>query len=148
MRYILKLFVLVVAVAALSACAGTADNVAKHSAKPVKTIYVWDADRHTDIALLTGLKGEAGAYLRSKGFMLSADPAVTDAYLKISVTDAYRDADKGRSYIKARLYILDATDNSVIYDRTYEADASGGGVDGPEYPIRKFIEEAMREFVK
>jgi len=131
-----------------SACASMSNDVVEGHKKPVKMIYIWDADGHTDINLLNGLKGEAGAFLRSNGFALAADADSTDAYLKITVIDAYRDGDRGKSYIKARLYILDSSDNTTIYDATYEASASGGGFDGPEYPIQKFVEGVLADFVK
>ena len=148
MRHLLKGLALLLAVFALASCAGEKNAVVEGRMKHIKSLYVWDADGATDIALLNGLKAETMAYLGSRGFTMSADPEKTDAYVKITVYDAERNADKGKSYLNARLYILDASDNTIIYDSTSDESASGGGFEGPEYPVRDFVEDALRDFMR
>jgi len=148
MRNISSFLLVLLALTALSSCAGNESAVVEGRTEHIKSLYVWEADGATDIGLLNALKGETMSYLNSKGFTISADPDKTDAYVKISVYDAERSGDKGRSYMRARLYILDASDNTIIYDTTNDAGASGGGFDGPEYPVRDFVEDALRDFVR
>jgi type IV pilus biogenesis protein CpaD/CtpE len=138
-----KLFVLVALSALLSACAGNKTQAVNNApAKPVNTVYIWDADGHTDLALLRGLKAEAVSYMRSKGVVVSDNPEATDAYLKVTVIDAVKDEDANSAYIKARLYILSASDSSIIYDMTYEVKAKG------DYPARKFVQGALKGYFK
>jgi len=140
--------ILLISLASLSSCASNEATVVEGREKQIKALFVWDADGATDFTLLNNLKGETMMYLRRKGFAISADPDKTDAYVKITVFDATRDPDKKRSYIKARLYIIDAADNSVMYDRTYDASAYGGGFDGPEYPVVDFVEGVLGDFAR
>jgi hypothetical protein len=111
-------------------------------AHQVNSVYIWDADGHTDLTLLRDLKAEAAIFMKTMGKAVSDDPEATDAFIKITVLDASKDEDSGRTSVKARLYILDARDNNVIYDTTYKARGKG------DYPARGFVKGALEDFVK
>lgn len=107
--------------------------------KKVKVLYVWDADGHTDLSLLRGLKDETARQLAAGGYVVSTNPNATGAYVKITVDDAVPGDD---GYIRARLYIVDSTDPVIVYDKTCEARSGGEG-----YPIASFVGCALSEFV-
>lgn len=110
-----------------------------NAAKKVHTLYIWDADGHTDLLLLRGLKAEATRQLVAGGYIVSSDPNATAAYVKITVDDAVKD--KG-GFIRGRLYVVDAMDQGIIYDKTCDAGSGGDG-----YPMDKFIGCALSEFM-
>lgn len=107
--------------------------------KKVHTLYIWDADGHTDLALLRGLKAEAGKQLSAAGYTVATDPDVAQAYVKVTVDDAMKE---GSPSIMGRLYIVDSADQSIIYDKTCEARSGKEG-----YPFESFIGCALSEFV-
>ena len=136
-----------------TACASTgpAAKPAESTTAPeklakIKVVYLWDADGHIDLSLLRALKAEEARVLKDKGLSVSDNPDATDAYVKITVLEGGRDADKGKSYLKARLYVVDASDQSVAYDRTAEAGASGGGDNGPEYPVGSVVSALLKDY--
>jgi hypothetical protein len=112
----------------------------------IKTVYLWDADGHTDLTLLRGLKAQAARELRAKGLIVSDNPTATDAYVKITVIDANRDDAAGTSFIKARLYTISAVDNQTLYDKTAEARAKGAKEEAPAYPIEEEVRELLSEY--
>ena len=120
--------------------------VKRPAAAAVKTVYLWDADGYTDASLLTALKLVTARYLKSGGFTVTGDPYATDAYVKITVIDAAPAADGSAGYIEARLYVVDARDNAVIFDRTCRVSAPDGGAKGPEYPVAAFVRCALKGF--
>jgi len=131
----------VVALVLLGACAPRNVGVLSmyDTSRQVKTVYVWDADGHIDLNLLRGLRYEAEAQLTAGGFTVSKDPNATEAYVKITVDDA---APGKNGFIKARLYIIEAGTQDIIYDKTCEVGPS------PEnYPIAEFVRCALAEFI-
>jgi ABC-type glycerol-3-phosphate transport system substrate-binding protein len=133
----------------LAACAGTPKQPAVSPAvKQIRTVYIWDADGHTDLSLLRGLKEAARKSLKEKGLIVTDDPNAAQAYVKVTVIDAGRDADAGKSHVRARLYLVDATDGATIYDMTAEAHASGGGDNGPAYPMEQVMEKLLSDYPK
>ena len=123
--------------------ASCAPKVAGHLAvnnmeKKVHTLYIWDVDGHTDLALLRGLKAEAGKQLSAAGYTVTTGPNATQAYVKITVDDAIKE---GSPSIMGRLYIVDSTDQTIIYDKTCEARSGKEG-----YPFDSFIGCALSEF--
>ena len=139
MKGTLRAAVLAMSLFMLAACGHQAAT--DKGTRQVKTVYLWDADGYTDLALLRGLKAEAASYLKTNGVAVSDDPAATDAYLKITVLGAGKDEDTGKASVKARLYILDASDNSTVYDATYEAKGRG------DYPVKEFVRGALKGFI-
>jgi len=137
-----KFVVLIALLVLLASCAANGPHETKPASPRVNTVYIWDADGHIDLALLRGLKAEAGSYMKSKGIAVSDNPEATESYLKITVIDATKDEDSGHAYINARLYILNASDSSIIYDRTFEAKGKG------DYPIGKFVEGALKDYFR
>ena len=140
------LFIFIIAI--LSSCAEQSPKatVVAERARQIKTVYVWDADGHSNLSLLKGLKAEAKKQLKEKGLIVVDDPSSTESYAKVTVLSAYNDPDKGKAYISARMYLIDASDNSIFYDKTAEAKASGGGENGPGYPIEKIIRELLLDY--
>jgi len=113
--------------------------------RQIHTLYLWDADGHTDIALLNALKTETANNLKSHGYTISNDADKTDAYVKITVLDAYRSADKRSAYIKARVYVVASEDGRMLFDNQYESWASGGTkFVAPEYPVDKFVKGVLK----
>ena len=145
-----KILLLMVA-AAVALAAGCAGHAAKTKAdvvtpgKQVKTLYIWDADGHTDLTLLRALKAGAKKELNTRGFIVTDDPNANEAFVKITVLDAFRDADKGKSYIKARMYFVDAMDNGVFYDKTAEARVSGHG-ETVDYPVGALVTVLLSDY--
>lgn len=137
----LLLVMLLLAVLSVAACAPKMTGLVSvnNVEKKVHTLYIWDADGHTDLALLRGLKAEATRQLVAGGYIVSSDPNATAAYVKITVDDAVKD--KG-GFIRARLYIVDAMDQGIIYDKICEAGSGGDG-----YPTDRFIGCALSEFM-
>ncbi len=138
----------------LTACATTAtapstrpaETTAPEKLAKIKVVYLWDADGHIDLSLLRALKDEAAKDMKDKGLSVSDNPDATDAYVKITVLEGSRDADKGKSFLKARLYVVDGSDQSVVYDRTAEASASGGGDNGPDYPVADVVRALLKDY--
>ncbi|MBI5695375.1 MAG: hypothetical protein HZC51_06490 [Nitrospirae bacterium] len=120
----------------MAGCAAQSAEKTTAPPPPVHSVYIWDADGHIDLTLLRGLKAAAADYFRMRGVTVTDDASATGAYVKISVNDA--DAEKG--FVDARLYVLSAADNSMIYDRTYRAESGNG------YPIDKFVRGALGGF--
>lgn len=140
MKHAGSLLLTVLALLLLGSCAPRNVGVLKahDTSRKIKTVYVWDADGHTDLSLLLGLKTEARSYLALNGFMVSKDPNTTEAYVKITVDDAEKGED---GFIKARLYIIGAADQKIIYDKYCDV-----GSDSPGYPAARFVDCALKEF--
>ncbi len=140
MKYLGGLILAVITMLFLSSCAPKSVGVLKvhDMSRKIKTVYVWDADGHTDLSLLIGLKTEAQSYLGMNGFVVSKDPNTTDAYVKMTVDDAVKGED---GFIKARLYIVAAADQKIIYDKSCDV-----GSDSQGYPAARFVDCALAEF--
>jgi hypothetical protein len=140
-RFGKTVLLLVASFALLSACAPKNVGVltVHDASKKVKTVYIWDADGSIDMKLLRGLRYEAEAQLAAGGYTVSKDPKSTEAYVKITVDDA-QSGDNG--FIKARLYVIEAGTQNIIYDKTCEVGSSDGG-----YPISDFVRCALAEFM-
>ncbi len=114
----------------LSSCASTGGGNPKATMmmpaiRALQSVYVWDADGYPDIDLLRALKAETSKELREKGLLVSNDQNATQAYVKITVLEGYNNVNKGRSYLKARLYFIDAAGENIFYDKTASASLSG-----------------------
>ncbi len=157
----MKLFVPVFALLALSlsACASTgggakAATMMMPAIRALHMVYVWDADGYPDINLLRALKAEAAEELRAKGLLVSNDQNSTQAYVKITVLKGYESVNKGRSYLKARLYFMDAAGENIFYDKTASASLSGdrptgsGGEKGPGWPVKQLVRELLSDYPK
>lgn len=130
----------------MGACAHAEKAVVSQGLSGIKTVYLWDADGHTDLSLLRGLKAQAARELRAKGLIVSDNPTATDAYVKITVVDANREDASGISFINARLYVLSAIDNSILYDKTAETRAKGAKEEAPEYPVDAETRALLNEY--
>jgi hypothetical protein len=113
--------------------------------KDVQVVYLWDVDGHIDLDLLRAMKAEATRELKEKGFRVSAEAGATECYVKLTVINANRNGDLHKSYIRARMYLLNAQDSSTLYDKTAEAWATGGSYEGPEYPVKEVVAELVKE---
>ena len=130
----------------LGACAHGEKAVVSKGLTGIKTVYLWDADGHTDLTLLRGLKAAASKELRAKGILVSENPSATDAYVKITVVDANRDDATETTFVNARLYVINAADNSVLYDKTAETSAKGAKEEAPPYPVDAEVRELLSEY--
>jgi hypothetical protein len=128
------------------ACAHTEKAVVSQGLSSIKTVYLWDADGHTDLSLLRGLKAHAARELRAKGLIVSDNPTATDAYVKVTVIDANREDASGITFIKARLYVISAADNSTLYDKTAEMKTTGGKEEAPAYPVDVEAKELLSDY--
>ncbi len=144
----------------LSACASTGGGGAAKATmmipaiRALQSVYVWDADGYPDINLLRALKAEAAKELRAKGLLVSNDQNSTQAYVKITVLKGYDSVNKGRSYLKARLYFMDAAGENIFYDKTASASLSGdrptgnGGEEGPGWPVKRVVHKLLSDYPK
>jgi len=144
MKRRLSLFLVFLTIAVFSACAHSEPpKLVARTLSRIHTVYVWDADGHIDLALLRGLKAEAGKKMREYGYIVTGDPGAAEAFVKVTVVDAKRDADNKTAFVKARLYIIDSSESAIVYDKTAEARATGGGDDGPEYPVAAVVADLI-----
>ncbi len=143
----------------LSACAsagggGTKATMMMPAIRDLQTVYIWDADGYPDINLLQALKAEAAKQLREKGLLVSTNQNSTQAFVKITVLKGYDSVSKGKSYLKARLYFIDAVGENIFYDKTADAGLSGdrktrdGGEKGPGYPVKQIVRELLSDYPK
>ncbi len=143
----------------LSACASTGGGETKATMmmpaiRALQSVYIWDADGYPDINVLQALKAETAKQLREKGLLVSNDQNATQAYVKITVLKGYNNVNEGRSYLKARLYFIDAAGENIFYDKTASASLSGdiktrdGGEKGPGYPVKQVVRELLSDYPK
>lgn len=130
----------------IGGCAHGESAVVSKGLAGIKTVYIWDADGHIDLTLLRGLKAQAARELRAKGLIVSDNATATDAYVKITVIDANRDDASGISFINARLYVVSAADNSILFDKTAETRAKGVKEEAPPYPVDAEARELLSEY--
>ncbi len=142
----------------LSACAspggGTKAAMMMPAVRALQAVYVWDADGYPDINLLRALKAETAKELREKGLLVSNDQNSTQAYVKITVLKGYDSVSRDRSYLKARLYFIDAAGENIFYDKTASASLSGdrptgnGGEKGPGWPVKRLVRKLLSDYPK
>jgi len=145
MRVLIRYALLLGLLITVAACAPTQVTKPTAAMPKINKIFVWDADGHTDLTFLRGLKAEAQVYLKSKGFSVPENEGAADAYLKITVYDAMDDDGHGHSYVNARAYLVLASDESVVYDRTYEARVKLTDGAAPAFPVNEYIREALKD---
>jgi hypothetical protein len=130
----------------IGACAHGEKAIIAPGLSGIKTVYLWDADGHIDLTLLRGLKAQAAKVLKSKGLIVTDNPSATDAYVKITVEDANREDASGITFIKARLYVISAADNSTLYDKTAETKVTGGKDEAPAYPVEDEVRKLLSDY--